>query len=116
MPRARPPSLVASIGLRLAWADLSPFSSTTNQNEIKGKISLATNSPDSSANGSASRRTELKAELDGLRGQQGDAKAKRGKLLDELKRVREDIQKKVSARSLGWSTRGRGGRGTGPSD
>lgn len=66
------------------------------QNEIKNKIALATNSPASgSGSPDATRRSQLKAELDGLRGQQAETKGKRGKILDELKKVREDVGKKV---------------------
>ncbi|KAL7416870.1 hypothetical protein BDY24DRAFT_378516 [Mrakia frigida] len=65
-------------------------------NEIKNKIALATNSPTSgSGSPDATRRSQLKAELDGLRGQQAETKGKRGKILDELKKVREDVGKKI---------------------
>lgn len=66
------------------------------QNDIKNKIALATNSPTSgSGSPDATRRSQLKAELDGLRGQQAESKGKRGKILDELKKVREDVGKRV---------------------
>lgn len=66
------------------------------QNEVKNKIALATNSSNGSTPES-SRRNQLKAELDALRGVQGDAKQKRSKIFDDLKRVRDDIAKKVCA-------------------
>ena len=78
------------------------------QNEVKNKIALATNSSNGSATPETTRRNQLKAELDALRGVQGDAKQKRSKIFDDLKRLRDDIAKKVRPRceagssALGW--------------
>lgn len=41
------------------------------------------------------RRSQLKAELDALRGEQGNFKAARGKTLDEVKRLQEGLAKKI---------------------
>jgi hypothetical protein len=41
------------------------------------------------------RRSQIKAELDGLRGEQGKFKAERGKTLDEVKRLQEGLGKKI---------------------
>lgn len=41
------------------------------------------------------RRSQLKAEMDSLRTEQGKYKADRGKLLDEVKRLQEGLQKKI---------------------
>lgn len=71
-----------------------------SQNEIKSKIALATNSPNGAATPETTRRNQLKAELDALRGVQGDAKQKRSKIFEDLKRLRDDIAKKVRAPSL----------------
>ncbi|TRM67568.1 hypothetical protein BD626DRAFT_479165 [Schizophyllum amplum] len=41
------------------------------------------------------RRTQLRAELDGIRGQQSNNKASRGKILDQVKTIQDGIQKKI---------------------
>ncbi|KAF8592344.1 hypothetical protein K439DRAFT_1315666, partial [Ramaria rubella] len=57
---------------------------------VKEKISLA------SKNGSGNeRRAALRAELDGLRGQQSSSKGSRSKILEQLKSIQDGIQKKV---------------------
>lgn len=45
--------------------------------------------------GSNDRRTTLKAEMDALRGEQGKFKADRSKTLEEVKRLQENVQKKI---------------------
>ncbi|KAG8899440.1 hypothetical protein FRC00_001419 [Tulasnella sp. 408] len=58
---------------------------------VKEKISLATKS------GSGNdKRTQLKAELDRIRSEQGDIKGGREKLLSQVKSIEEDVKKKVS--------------------
>lgn len=65
---------------------LTPFS----QSAVKEKIaSLGKGGP---AN---ERRNELKAELDTLRGQQAGQKSSRSKIMEELKGLQEENQKKV---------------------
>jgi hypothetical protein len=60
------------------------------QSAVKEKIaSLGKNGP---AN---ERRNELKGELDSLRSQQAGAKTSRTRILDELKSLQEENQKKV---------------------
>jgi uncharacterized protein YukE len=41
------------------------------------------------------RRSQIRAELDELRGEQGKFKTERGKTLDEVKRLQESLQKKI---------------------
>jgi hypothetical protein len=57
---------------------------------VKDKISLAAKSGPGQ-----DRRTALRAELDGIRSQQSGNKASRGRILDQLKALQENIQKKV---------------------
>ncbi|OCF37100.1 nuclear segregation protein Bfr1 [Kwoniella heveanensis CBS 569] len=56
---------------------------------IRARISL-TQAPQS-----GDRRSELKAEMDALRGTQAKNKGDRGKLFDEMKRLQENVQKKI---------------------
>ncbi|WVF68614.1 hypothetical protein IAT40_003384 [Kwoniella sp. CBS 6097] len=56
---------------------------------IRARISL-TQAPQS-----GDRRSELKAEMDALRGAQAKNKGDRGKLFDEMKRLQESVQKKI---------------------
>jgi hypothetical protein len=57
---------------------------------VKEKIAMGgKNAPE------GDKRTALKAELDGLRGQQANIKANRAKFLDQIKAIQESIQKKV---------------------
>ncbi|RXW25301.1 hypothetical protein EST38_g618 [Candolleomyces aberdarensis] len=57
----------------------------------RDKISLATG-----GSGPANdRRTELRAELDEIRGQQSDNKLSRGKIFDQLKAHQESLQKQI---------------------
>ncbi|KAF8914619.1 hypothetical protein CPB85DRAFT_1218909 [Mucidula mucida] len=58
-------------------------------NAVRDKISLATKPSGNE------RRNQLRAELDGLRGQQTSNKASRGKILDQVKALQENIQKKI---------------------
>ncbi|KAF9055283.1 hypothetical protein BDZ89DRAFT_975662 [Hymenopellis radicata] len=58
-------------------------------NAVRDKISLATKPSGNE------RRLQLRAELDGLRGQQTSNKASRGKILDQVKALQETIQKKI---------------------
>ncbi|KAL6299698.1 hypothetical protein BKA93DRAFT_805330 [Sparassis latifolia] len=44
---------------------------------------------------SSDRRNALRAELDSVRGQQSTGKASRGKILDQLKSLQDNIQKKI---------------------
>lgn len=60
------------------------------QSAVRDKINLATQS--SAGN---ERRNELKSELDTLRDQQSSRKLNRGKLLEQVKSLQENIQKKV---------------------
>ena len=62
---------------------------------VKDKISLAAKSGPGQ-----DRRTALRAELDGIRSQQSGNKASRGRILDQLKALQENIQKKVLHLSL----------------
>ena len=64
--------------------------SCSYQNAVREKISLTTKG----GNGN-DRRNQLRAELDGLRGQQSNNKASRGKVLDQLKALQDGIQKKA---------------------
>ncbi|KAG8927569.1 hypothetical protein FRC01_007253 [Tulasnella sp. 417] len=58
---------------------------------VKDKIALATK------NGSGNdKRTQLKAELDRIRSEQGDIKGGREKLLGQVKSIEEDVKKKVT--------------------
>lgn len=59
------------------------------QDAIRSRISLG------SSPGSNDRRTVIKAELDALRTEQGKFKADRGRTLDEVKRLQENVQKKI---------------------
>lgn len=59
------------------------------QDAVRSRISLG------SSPGSNDRRTVIKAELDALRGEQGKFKADRGRTLDEVKRLQENVQKKI---------------------
>ncbi|KAF5387833.1 hypothetical protein D9615_000417 [Tricholomella constricta] len=62
----------------------------TLQSAVRDKISLATKS------GSGNdRRAALRAELDGIRGQQSNNKSSRGKILDQVKAIQDGIQKKI---------------------
>jgi hypothetical protein len=66
-----------------------------HKSAVKDKISLATKSGPGN-----DRRTALRAELDGIRSQQSGNKASRGRILDQLKALQENIQKKVLHPSL----------------
>ncbi|KAJ4478103.1 hypothetical protein J3R30DRAFT_3657430 [Lentinula aciculospora] len=76
----------------------------TEQEKLKGeidglqvKLSVVRDSIFLATQGGASneRRNALKAELDGIRGQQSNNKASRGKVLDQVKAYDESIKKKV---------------------
>jgi hypothetical protein len=41
------------------------------------------------------RRSQIKAEMDSLRGEQGSFKSNRQKTFDEMKRLQEGVQKKI---------------------
>ncbi|KAI0776089.1 hypothetical protein BD413DRAFT_610779 [Trametes elegans] len=58
--------------------------------EVKEKISLTSRSGPGSE-----RRNALKAELDGIRGQQSTNKLSRGKVFDQLKSIQDGVQKKI---------------------
>lgn len=60
-----------------------------SQDAIRSRISL------SQAPGGNDRRTQIKAELDSLRAEQGNFKANRQKTFDEMKRLQENVQKKI---------------------
>ncbi|KDQ64520.1 hypothetical protein JAAARDRAFT_683996 [Jaapia argillacea MUCL 33604] len=60
---------------------------------VRDKIGLGTKSG-SGGGGGNDRRNQLRAELDAIRGQQGNTKAARGKVFDQLKALQEGIQKK----------------------
>ncbi|KZT39614.1 hypothetical protein SISSUDRAFT_1032502 [Sistotremastrum suecicum HHB10207 ss-3] len=59
-------------------------------NAVKEKISLA-----SRDGPGAERRKALRAELDGIRGEQANIKGSRGKQLDQIKALQEDVAKKI---------------------
>ncbi|OBZ76594.1 hypothetical protein A0H81_04062 [Grifola frondosa] len=59
-------------------------------NAVKEKISLTSKSGPGN-----DRKATLRAELDGLRGQQSTSKTARSKIIDQLKTLQEGIQKKV---------------------
>lgn len=59
-------------------------------NAVRDKINLATK-----PNSANDKRSQLRAELDSIRNQQGGNKAARGKVLDQLKALQDGIQKKV---------------------
>ncbi|KDQ21037.1 hypothetical protein BOTBODRAFT_152046 [Botryobasidium botryosum FD-172 SS1] len=61
-------------------------------NAVKDKIGLASNNK---SGPEAERRAALHAELDGIRGQQAEHKAKRTKILDEVKAIQATVQKKA---------------------
>jgi uncharacterized small protein (DUF1192 family) len=56
---------------------------------VRSRISL------SQAPKGEDRRSQLKAEMDGLRTEQGKFKADRSKTFDEMKRLQENVQKKI---------------------
>ncbi|KAG5643951.1 hypothetical protein DXG03_009302 [Asterophora parasitica] len=59
---------------------------------VRDKISLATKS------GSGNdRRSALRAELDGIRGQQSNNKSSRGKIIEQLKTLQDGISQKIKA-------------------
>jgi hypothetical protein len=60
------------------------------QSAVREKINLATQS---SAHNE--RKSELKAELDGLKEQQSSKKYTRSQLLDQVKSLQDNLQKKV---------------------
>ncbi|KIM29448.1 hypothetical protein M408DRAFT_67984 [Serendipita vermifera MAFF 305830] len=60
-------------------------------NAVKEKIALV------KGTGGNERRDALRAELDGIRGQQGNNKASRGKLLEQIQTMQANIQTKVKA-------------------
>ena len=62
------------------------------QSAVKEKIGLA------GKGAGNDRRTELRAQLDEIRGQQSTSKAARGKIIDQLKALQDNVAKKVSAR------------------
>ncbi|KAI0959460.1 hypothetical protein AcW1_004278 [Taiwanofungus camphoratus] len=57
---------------------------------VKDKINLTSKSGPGN-----DRRTALRAELDGIRGQQSTSKASRGRIFDQLKALQDGIQKKI---------------------
>ncbi|KAF7332215.1 hypothetical protein MKEN_00102500 [Mycena kentingensis (nom. inval.)] len=57
---------------------------------VRDKIGLATGKP-----GSNDRRATLRAELDSIRGQQSGFRTSRGKILDQVKAINDNIAKKV---------------------
>lgn len=60
------------------------------QNAVREKINLATQ-----GNAGNEKRNKLKAELDGIREQQSSKKLNRGQLLEQVKSLQENLQKKV---------------------
>lgn len=60
-----------------------------HQNAVKEKIALA------KGTGGNERRDALRAELDAIRGQQGNNKASRSKLLEQVQTMQAGIQTKV---------------------
>lgn len=56
---------------------------------MRSRISL------SQAPAGGDRRSQLKSEMDALRGEQGKFKADRGKLFDELRKLQESVSKKI---------------------
>jgi hypothetical protein len=56
---------------------------------VRSRISLT------QAPSGTDRRSQLKAEMDELRGEQSKYKADRGKLFDEMKRLQEGVQRKI---------------------
>lgn len=60
------------------------------QSTVRDKIGFATKSGPGN-----DRRNVLRAELDGIRDQQSSNKHTRGKLLDQIKAIQDNIQKKV---------------------
>ena len=60
------------------------------QSAVKDKISLATK-----PNAGNDRRSVLRAELDSIRGQQSENKVSRSKILDHIRSLQDNIQKKV---------------------
>ncbi|KAH9936954.1 hypothetical protein B0H21DRAFT_58477 [Amylocystis lapponica] len=57
---------------------------------VRDKISLSSKSGPGN-----DRRTALRAELDGIRGQQSNSKAARGKVFDQLKALQDGVQKRI---------------------
>jgi hypothetical protein len=62
---------------------------TASQDAVRSRISL------SQAPAGGDRRSQLKSEMDALRGEQGKFKADRGKLFDELRKLQESVSKKI---------------------
>jgi len=59
------------------------------QDAVKARIQLT------QAPGGNDRRSQIKAEMDSLRGEQGSFKQTRQKTFDEMKRLQEGVQKKI---------------------
>lgn len=66
------------------------------QQEVNDVRSLLSGGGPAASTPQGQRRQKLRAELDELRGQQAGAKGARGKVLDELKTLQEQTNKKVS--------------------
>lgn len=66
-----------------------PLADSSPQDAVRSRISL-TQAPTSN-----DRRSVLKAEMDSLRSEQGKFKADRGKTFDEMKRLQEQVGKKI---------------------
>lgn len=60
-----------------------------SQDAVRSRISL------SQAPAGNDRRSQLKAEMDSLRGEQGKFKTERNKLFDELRRIQDSMNKKI---------------------
>ncbi|EKM80277.1 hypothetical protein AGABI1DRAFT_113480 [Agaricus bisporus var. burnettii JB137-S8] len=61
-----------------------------SMNAVREKINLATQ-----GNAGNEKRNKLKAELDGIREQQSSKKLNRGQLLEQVKSLQENLQKKI---------------------
>jgi len=76
-------------GVKAKLVSLSCMRGADQQDAIRSRISL-TQAPTSN-----DRRSQLKAEMDDLRGEQGKFKADRGRTLDEMKRLQEGVGRKI---------------------
>lgn len=61
----------------------------TRQDAVRSRIQL------SQSPGGNDRRSQIKAEMDTLRTEQGSYKSSRQKTFDEMKRLQENVQKKI---------------------
>jgi len=82
-------TLQAKLVSKFLWS-LQPIFMDRRQSTVRDKITLATKSGPGN-----DRRNALRTELDGIREQQSTNKNSRGKQMEQIKAIQENIQKKV---------------------